>query len=76
MNDVMEGKPNFRNHHVYAVYRGDEYVTDGTLEEIGKTLGMTRKSLFWYLTPSAMRKLESKTKRGKTRNCITLTLLE
>ena len=46
MNDVMEGKHNFRNHHVYAVYRGDEYVTDGTLEEIGKTLGMTRKSLF------------------------------
>ena len=49
----MEGKHNFRNHHVYAVYRGDEYVTDGTLKEIGKTLGMTRKSLFWYLTPSA-----------------------
>ena len=42
----MEGKHNFRNHHVYAVYRGDEYVTDGTLEEIGKTLDMTRKSLF------------------------------
>ena len=72
----MEGKHNVRNHHVYAVYRGDEYVTDGTLEEIGKTLGMTRKSLLWHLTPSARRKLESKTKRGKTRNCITLTLLE
>lgn len=41
---------------IYAVYRGDEYVMDGTLDEIAAALHRTRKHLQWFLTPACRRR--------------------
>lgn len=38
---------------IYALYRGEEYVTDGTLEEIAEKTGKKLASLKWMLTPAA-----------------------
>lgn len=43
------------NVSIYAAYRGDKYIGEGTLTELAKTLGVKRDTLFWYKTPSAMK---------------------
>lgn len=41
---------------IYALYKGDEYVTDGTLEEIADKTGRKLASLEWMLTPTAKKR--------------------
>ncbi len=43
---------------VYGFYRGDMFITAGTLKEISKEIGLKVSTLKWYQTPSAR-------KRGK-----------
>ena len=38
---------------IYALYKGDEYIADGTLEEIAEKTGKKLASLKWMLTPAA-----------------------
>lgn len=40
----------------YALYKGDEYVTDGTLEELAEKTGKKLASLEWMLTPTAKKR--------------------
>ena len=44
---------------IYALYKGDEYVTDGTLDEIAEKTGLKKSSLRWMKTPSGKRKRSS-----------------
>lgn len=37
---------------IYALYKGDEYVTDGTLEELSRKTGKKEASLKFMTTPS------------------------
>lgn len=62
----MKGKRNFYNKHIYAAYRGDDYVMDGTLEELCKALGRTRRNLMWCLAPSS-KKRQARQKMTKRR---------
>lgn len=41
---------------IYALYKGDEYVTDGTLEELAEKTGKKPASLKWMLTPAAKKR--------------------
>ena len=41
---------------IYALYKGDEYVTDGTLEELAGKTGKKLASLEWMLTPAAKKR--------------------
>ena len=41
---------------IYALYKGDEYVTDGTLDEIAEKTGKKLASLEWMLTPAAKKR--------------------
>ena len=41
---------------IYALYKGDEYVTDGTLEELAEKTGKKLASLEWMLTPTAKKR--------------------
>lgn len=41
---------------IYALYKGDEYITDGTLEEIADKTGKKLASLEWMLTPTAKKR--------------------
>lgn len=41
---------------IYALYKGDEYIADGTLEEIAEKTGKKPASLKWMLTPAAKKR--------------------
>lgn len=41
---------------VYAFYKRERLVADGTLREIGEKLGMSARRVAWYKTPSALKK--------------------
>ena len=44
---------------IYALYKGDEYIADGTLEELAEKTGLKKSSLRWMKTPSGKRKRSS-----------------
>lgn len=40
----------------YCVYKGDEFIALGTLDELSSVLGIKRESLRWMSTPSALKR--------------------
>ncbi len=48
----------------YALYKGDEFIADGTPREIARKTGKTFDSLMFYTTPAYRRRVE-KAKRGR-----------
>ena len=44
------------NNKTYAVYRGDEYLFEGTLTEICKRMHWQRSTARWYTYPAAKRR--------------------
>lgn len=49
---------------LYALYKGDEFIADGTPHEIARKTGKTFDSLMFYTTPAYQRRVE-KAKRGR-----------
>jgi len=37
---------------IYALYKGDKYITDGTRKEIAEYLGIKEKTVMFYGTPT------------------------
>lgn len=37
---------------VYALYKGDEFLEIGTYEELAKYLGVSKRTIQFYLSPS------------------------
>lgn len=56
---------------IYALYKGDEYVTSGTIEEIAAERGVTKGYLRWLRSPA----YERRCKKWANRNRLTLTKL-
>lgn len=48
----------------YALYKGDEFIADGTPREIARKTGKTFDSLMFYTTPAYHRRVE-KSKGGR-----------
>lgn len=46
------------NRKIYAVYRGDEYLFDGTLDEIAQRMHWKRETARWYTYPVAKRRAD------------------
>lgn len=72
-----------RNKNIYAAYRGDDYIGEGTLDEIAVLAGVSRKTAQWCARPAALRKLEERNKawsegrqQMKTRGSLVLVLVE
>jgi hypothetical protein len=42
--------------NIYALYRGEEYIMDGTIPELAEKTGYKRTTLYWLATPTAERK--------------------
>ncbi len=42
----------------YAVYKGDQFVMAGTLEEVSKKLGILPSSVKWLSTPAAHKRAD------------------
>lgn len=51
-----------RNCNIYAAYRGDDYIGEGTLDEIAVLAGVSRKTAQWCARPAALRKIEERNK--------------
>jgi hypothetical protein len=73
---AMKGGRGLRGNHIYALYRGDTYLMDGTLEEIAEKRGVKRVTLQWMLRPSYAKRYLSPPKRVPKRQCLTLTRLD
>lgn len=66
-----------KNNHIYAAYRGEDNLADGTLDELAEKLHITRKTLSWYTMPSAKRKERESIKKGWNINRrLSLVLIE
>lgn len=48
----------------YGVYKGDEFIMVGSLEEVAKKLGVSEKSVKWMASPTAKRRAD---KPGSTK---------
>ena len=71
-----------RNCNIYAAYRGDDYIGEGTLDDIATIAGVSRKPAQWCARPAALRKIEERNKawseggrRLKTRGSLVLVLV-
>ncbi|RHW38723.1 hypothetical protein D1B33_07570 [Lysinibacillus yapensis] len=48
---------------IYAAYRGEEYLTDGTKEELAQYLGVKRTTIQFYMTPSWLKRTSERALR-------------
>lgn len=51
----------------YALYKGDEFIAEGTPREIARNTGKAFDSLMFYTTPAYRRRVET-AKRGAFRD--------
>ncbi len=56
-----------------AVYKGDELICIGTVKECAEHMGVTPKTVRWYLTPTYEKRIA---KRKRARNHITVVRLD
>ena len=84
MTDVAKGNYHpKRNCNIYAAYRGDDYIGEGTLDDIAVIAGVSRKTAQWCARPTAIRRVEERNKAWsegrrqlKTRGSLVLVLVE
>lgn len=57
-----------RNSNIYAAYKGDEYIMEGTLGELCKALGKNRRTLLLYTYPSYQARMEALRSQGKRKS--------
>jgi len=48
---------------VYALYKGEELVADGTIYDIAEQTGISTKTLYFYRTPSWKKRTTENAKR-------------
>lgn len=61
---------------IYAVYKNDEFLVEGTSKECAKYLGITDNTVRWYNTQAYKRRCEGLRKSGKPKNRICVISLE
>lgn len=63
---------------IYAAYRGDHYIGEGTLTELAKVLKVKRQTLVWARYPDARKRVEQteENPKLKSKGGIHLVLLE
>lgn len=42
---------------IYALYKGDDFICDGTITEIARKTGKTRNSLYWMTSPAYKKRI-------------------
>ena len=58
-----------RKYAVYALYKGDEYIAQGTIQELAKKLKLKKATISFYRSPAYK-------KRNHKGNCKTLVRIE
>jgi hypothetical protein len=67
-NPMIDGR-------IFAVYKGDKYIMDGTLQEIADARGITLSSAKFMTYPSYRKRIAERMKRNPDSECVTLTYL-
>jgi squalene cyclase len=60
---------------IFALYKGDTYITQGTIREIAKYRGCTERTISFYLTDSYQKRLKNMEKNRKRRSKGNLVLV-
>ena len=58
------------NCNIYAAYRGDDYIGEGTLDEIAVLAGVQRRTVQWCLNPAHIRRVEEMERRREQRGMV------
>ena len=65
-----------RNENIYALYKGEENIMDGTLDEIARARHIKRDTVQYMLTAAYRRRVNEPSKDGKRRCRLELVLVE
>lgn len=65
-----------RNENIYALYKGEENIMDGTLDEIARARHIKRATLQYMLTAVYRRRINEPSKNGERRCRLELVLIE
>ncbi|QPI66393.1 hypothetical protein IR194_07825 [Exiguobacterium sp. PBE] len=57
----------------YAVYKGDELLVIGTVDECAEKLGVQRNTILFYTYPTYQRRLKKRKASNNVRNVVVLT---
>lgn len=60
----------------YAMYKGDEFIVLGTLEELSVKYNIPRRQLQWHKSPTAMKKYEARRKFEDSKQIIIIVVEE
>ena len=60
--------------NIYAAYRGDAYIGEGTLDEIAKMAGVSRATARWGIYPTA-RKRDAMRKGNRSKGALILEIV-
>lgn len=63
---------------VFALYKGDTYIMDGTIREIAKARGCTVRSIKFLLTEAYRKRMEQREANRKkpSKGCLTMIYLD
>ena len=59
---------------IYAAYRGDAYIGEGTLDEIAKMAGVSRATARWGISPTA-RKRDAMRRGNRSKGALLLVFV-
>lgn len=64
--------------NIYALYKGDAFIADGTMQQIARKTGKTLYSIDYMSTPAYRRRVETskKNRKNKSKGMLELVLLE
>jgi hypothetical protein len=63
------------DNRVFAVYKGDKYIMDGTLQEIADARGITLSSAKFMTYPSYKKRIAKRLAKNPEAKCVILTYL-
>lgn len=61
---------------IYAIYKGEENLFDGTARECAEHFGVSIKTIHFWNTRAYKKKIKSFRKSGKARNCKLAIIIE
>lgn len=54
-----------KHKRIYALYRGDIYIRDGTADELAAETGLKVNTISWYATGVRRRRIDSQRRKSK-----------
>lgn len=51
--------------NIFAVYRGDRYIMEGTADDIARRLGVGRRYVLWCNSPAARKRAEDSERKQR-----------